>query len=73
MEKTNLSPTETTGWTTWTFDPVDATTEPASTQPPQPSPLDFAMVILPVIRCFPEAYNAMVEAIRQHWPVLVPT
>jgi hypothetical protein len=69
FEKTN--PTATTGWTTWTFDPLPATEpELAPAAPSLPTPLDFVMVILPTIRRFPEAYQALREAMRRHWPFL---
>jgi hypothetical protein len=72
--KTNPRRVEITGWMTWTFDPIDPNEDAEQEQPEavHPTPLDFAMVILPILRRFPEAYNLMVEAIRERWPILAP-
>jgi hypothetical protein len=70
FEKTNLRKTN---WTTWTFDPLpDSAEDEAGNGESEslPTVLDFVMVILPEIRRFPEAYQAMLDGIRKHWPFL---
>jgi len=72
--KTNPRGVEYIGWKTWTFDPIDPAEIARHEQQAaevHPTPLDFAMVILPILRCYPDAYNRMVAAIRERWPVLL--